>query len=143
MNTPLCVDVWVPQSCLHIALPAHYTVSTVCVCPAVGKRRVAPKIRISGCDVHFVTCSSLMLRWSLPSVLHQTTLLSQCIICSTDFHQKVERIAYMSVEEEGVLVLCRKPRGLLMMTIGRSGLLGVESGGGPEDQDEKLDRGVH
>ena len=29
------------------------------------------------------------------------------------------------------------------MTIGRSGFLGVESGGGPENQDENMDRGVH
>ena len=48
---PGSANVWVPQSCLHIVL---------CVCvPAVGKRRVAPKIRLSGCDVHFVTCSCL------------------------------------------------------------------------------------
>ena len=29
------------------------------------------------------------------------------------------------------------------MTIGRNRLLGVDSGGGPEDQNEKVDRGVH
>ena len=29
----------------------------------------------------------------------------------------------------------------MWMTIGRSGFLGVESGGGPENQDEKMDRG--
>jgi len=31
----------------------------------------------------------------------------------------------------------------MWMTIGRSGFLGVESGGGPENQDENMDRGVH
>ena len=45
--------------------------------------------------------------------------------------------------------LCQKPRGLLTMglrtpmTIGRIGFLRVESGGGPENQDENMDRGVH
>ena len=46
-------------------------------------------------------------------------------------------------------IVCRKPRGLLLvglwtpMVIGRSVFLGVESGGGPEDRDGKMIRGVH
>ena len=57
----------------------------------------------------------------------------------------------ISLQEYWLLgnVLCRGPRGLLTMglwtpmAIGRSGFPEAESGGGPENQDEKMDRGVH
>ena len=59
------------------------------------------------------------------------------------------RFLWQRVNESLSNILCRKPRGLLTMglwtpmTIDRSKFLGVESGGGPEIQDEKMVRGVH